>query len=70
MIHGFLIRLRFLREANIKGACRLMQEMTTLTNSIKQLLVDSDEFIGIKWSNSQSDAFKSSENKSQSKHLL
>ena len=47
-----------------------MQELTTFTNSLKQLLVDSEEFKGIKWRNSQSDAFKSSENKPRSKRLF
>ena len=47
-----------------------MQEVTTSITSIKPLLVNSDEFKGIKWRDSQSDAFKSSEKKSRSKRFL
>ena len=47
-----------------------MQAVTLLTNSMKQLLVDSDEYKVIKWSNLQSDAFKSPKNKSRSKQFF
>ena len=47
VINGFLINLHFLCEDNVKGACRLMQEVAALTNSIKKLFLDLDESNGI-----------------------